>query len=133
MLGSEQLRTYLINFSRSLIYSTALPEHAVALISESYRLFPSMDAERKHLQQLIAIFQNTRLRYEKLLSVTPIQGIVVPGNEAVKALAGKLQEEGFDIRPILYPTVPEGKERLRIVMHAYNSEKELQHLLTLLT
>jgi len=133
VLGSEQLRTYLINFSRSLIYSTALPEHAVAMIGESYRLFPAMHAERKHLEQLIDIFQQASLRFEKLISSTPIQGIVVPGNQAVKNLAANLQQEGFDIRPILYPTVPEGKERLRIVMHAYNTVEELQRLLTFLT
>ncbi len=133
ILGSEQLRTYLVNFSRSLIYSTALPEHAVAMIGESYRLFPVMHAARKQLEQLIHVFQNTILRYEKLSSFTPIQGIVVPGNREVKALADRLQQEGFDVRPILYPTVPEGKERLRIVMHAYNTMEELHRLLTFLT
>ena len=132
VLGSERLKTYLINFSRSLLYTTALPEHAVALIGESYRLFPAMDAERKHLTELIHIFQHTTIRYNRLPSSTPIQGIVVPGNREVKALAEKLQQAGFDVRPILYPTVPEGKERLRIVIHAYNTEKELQQLLGLL-
>lgn len=132
VLGSERLKTYLVNFSRSLIYSTALPAHAVAMIAESYRLFPDMHTERKHLEQLIDIFQNTKIRYEKLLSTTPIQGIVVPGNEEVKVVAGILQKEGFDIRPILYPTVPEEKERLRIVMHAYNTEDDLKRLLNFL-
>lgn len=133
VLGSEQLRSYLINFSRSLIYSTALPEHAVAMIAESYRLFPAMHVQRKQLEQLIDIFQHTTIRYEKLSSSTPIQGIVVPGNKAVKELAASLQQEGFDVRPILYPTVPDGKERLRIVMHAYNTVEELRRLLNLLT
>lgn len=132
VLGSARLRTYLINFSRSLIYSTALPEHAVAMIGASYRLFPAMYDERQKLEQLITVFQQANLRYEKLLSSTPIQGIVVPGNERVKLLANQLQQEGFDIRPILYPTVPEGKERLRIVMHAYNTPEELERLLNFL-
>jgi len=132
VLGSEQLKTYLINFSRSLIYSTALPEHAVGMIAESYRLFPAMHAERQQLKRLIDLFQHTDIAYEKLVSFTPIQGIVVPGNQAVKALAGRLQQQGFDVRPILCPTVPEGKERLRMVMHAYNTEEELLRLLHLL-
>jgi 8-amino-7-oxononanoate synthase len=133
VLGSERVRTYLINFSRSLIYSTALPEHAVAMIRESYRLFPEMHAERQYLHELIDIFQQKKLRYEKLVSFTPIQGIVVPGNQAVKELAGVLQQQGFDIRPILYPTVPAGKERLRIVLHAYNTREQLVDLLAFLT
>jgi 8-amino-7-oxononanoate synthase len=129
VLGSEQLRTYLINFARSLMYSTALPEHAVAMIQQSYNLFPSMDQERKHLRDLIDLFQSASIRYEKLVSQTPIQGIIVPGNKEVKLLAEQLQQKNFDVRPILYPTVPEGKERLRIVLHSFNTSEELIDLL----
>lgn len=128
VLGSEQLRTYLINFARSLVYSTALPEHAVAMIRKSYDLFPFMQEERKQLQKLIELFQSAQSRYDKLVSETPIQGIIVPGNTAVKELAKLLQELDFDIRPILYPTVPEGKERLRIILHAFNEEEDVLKL-----
>ena len=130
VLGSEQLRTYLINFARSLMYSTSLPEHAIAMISRSYDLFPKMKEEREYLTHLIQLFQSATFRYEKLMSHTPIQGVVVPGNNAVKELAKKLQSHQFDIRPILYPTVPEGKERLRIVLHSFNTIEELQALIT---
>ncbi len=132
VLGSEQLRTYLINFARSLMYSTALPEHAVALISKSYDLFPKMREERHHLEFLIQLFQPAALRYEKLISQTPIQAVVVPGNMAVKALAKELQSHQFDIRPILYPTVPEGKERLRIVLHSFNTGDQIEALIKVL-
>lgn len=132
VLGSEQLRTYLINFARSLMYSTSLPEHAIAMISRSYDVFPTMNKEREHLKNLIRSFQSSMLRYEKLISDTPIQGVVVPGNTAVKVLAEQLQAHQFDIRPILYPTVPEGKERLRIVLHSFNTMDELQTLIALL-
>lgn len=129
VLGSEQLRTYLINFSRSLMYSTSLPEHAIAMISKSYDVFPTMKQERQHLEDLIRYFQSSSLRYDKLISHTPIQGVVVPGNAAVKALAEQLQAYQFDIRPILYPTVPEGKERLRIVLHSFNTTEQVQTLI----
>ncbi len=129
VLGSEQLRTYLINFSRSLMYSTSLPEHAIAMISKSYDVFPTMNQERQHLEDLIRYFQSSSLRYDKLISHTPIQGVVVPGNAAVKALAEQLQAYQFDIRPILYPTVPEGKERLRIVLHSFNTTEQVQTLI----
>jgi 8-amino-7-oxononanoate synthase len=72
------------------------------------------------------------LAFEKLDSRTPIQGVVVPGNEAIKALAERLQAAGLDIRPILYPTVPKGSERLRIVLHAYNTMEEMDRLIGLL-
>lgn len=132
VLGSNQLKDYLINFSRSLIYSTALPPHAVATISKSYQTFPAMHSQRDYLQQLIQQFQLANIRYEKFESFTPIQILLVPGNEAVKQLANQLQENGLDVRAILYPTVPKGQERLRIVLHSFNTEQELQQLIQLL-
>ncbi|HEX6429494.1 MAG TPA: 8-amino-7-oxononanoate synthase [Niastella sp.] len=129
ILGSERLRNYLVNFSRSFIYSTALPEASVAAIRCAYGLFPGMHAERTHLQQLINTFQQATSDWEKLISDTPIQIVIIPGNDAVKKVAGVLQAAGLDVRAILYPTVPVGKERLRIVLHAFNSMPELQQVL----
>lgn len=130
--GSHRLKSYLINFTRSFIYSTALPEIAVAAIDASYKTFPFMQAERDWLNQLITMFQSSSVAYEKMISATPIQGVIVKGNEEVKQLAAKLQQNGFDVRPILYPTVAKGKERLRIVLHAYNTAQELSQLIALL-
>jgi 8-amino-7-oxononanoate synthase len=129
VLGSHQLRDYLINFARSFMYSTALPEHAVAVIQASYQTFPKMMNERNHLQKLVNLFQSSVLSFEKLSSQTPIQIIIVPGNDAIKVLSEKLQQNNLDVRPILYPSVPKGKERLRIVLHAFNTESEVQLLL----
>jgi 8-amino-7-oxononanoate synthase len=114
------------------MYSTSLPPHTIEIIKKSYQTFPSMTQERLHLQQLIQQFQSANIGYEKLISTTLIQAVVVPGNQKVKLLAKKLQENNFDVRPILYPTVPKGKERLRIVLHAFNSEKQLDQLIELL-
>jgi 8-amino-7-oxononanoate synthase len=130
--GSKRLRDYLINFTRSFIYSTALPEVTVAAIQASYHVFPGMYEERNLLKKLIETFQSSNLAYEKIISNTPIQAIIVPGNDEVKTVAAKLQQQGFDVRPILYPTVPKGKERLRIVLHAFNTEEQLQQLIKLL-
>jgi 8-amino-7-oxononanoate synthase len=132
VLGSNALRDYLVNFARSFVFSTSLPEHSVAFIESSYEIFPAMHKERSHLQQLVQQFRLATMRYEKLLSGTPIQAVIIPGNEAVRAVAEQLQREGFDVRPILYPTVPKGKERLRIVLHAFNTQEELDQLTTLL-
>jgi 8-amino-7-oxononanoate synthase len=129
VLGSARLRDWLINFSRPFIYTTALPPSSIAAIRASYELFPQLHAERECLRQLIARFQQASLRYERLESTTPIQVVIVPGNVAVKKLAEQLQTAGLDVRPILYPTVPIGGERLRIVLHAFNSVEETDALI----
>jgi|SRR5579871_1441417 len=125
VLGSEKLRDYLINFSRAFIYTTSLPEASVAAIQEAYRIFPGLDFERNHLQQLIVQFQNSEIAFEKFKSTTPIQVVIIPGNEEVKRIAHQLQENNFDVRPIVYPTVPKGSERLRIVLHSFNISEEI--------
>jgi 8-amino-7-oxononanoate synthase len=65
-------------------------------------------------------------------SKSAIQCAILPGNEKVKSIATQLQQQGFDVKPILSPTVPEGQERLRICLHSYNSESEISRVLELL-
>ncbi len=132
VLGSNQLRDYLINFAKSFIYSTSLSEHEVAYIKSSYETFPKMNDERKHLQNLIEIFQSSNINHQKFISQTPIQIVIVEGNEKVKKLADNSQKNNLDVRAILYPTVPKGLERLRIVLHSFNTEQEVQQLIRLL-
>lgn len=131
ILGSSQLRDYLINFARSFIYTTALPFHALLAIESAYHLLPYSKEQRLRLQQHIAFFreQSQHLPFEKLNSQSPIQGIVITGNEAAKTIAQKLESKGYYAKAILSPTVPAGKERLRICLHVFNTQEEISDLL----
>ncbi len=132
VLGSKKLKEFLINFARPFIYSTALPPVEIAAVAASYKLFPTLVKERKHLDELINIFKKNDLQYEVIKSDTPIQGVIIPENKAVKKVASFLQENNFDVRAILYPTVPLGRERLRIVLHSFNTIDELTKLIAVL-
>jgi 8-amino-7-oxononanoate synthase len=132
-VGSQKLKDYLINFSRSFIYTTALPEQAVAAIHATYNTFPFLNEERKKLKVLTDHFQQSATRFEKLLSFSAIQVVIVPGNDAVKNIAQQLQQNNLDVRPVLYPTVPLGKERLRIVLHAFNTLQQVEQLIKILS
>ena len=132
VLGSDQLKQYLINFSRQFIYSTALPPTSVAAISASYQIFPSMEKEREHIKKLVSIFTGANLSCKILPSHTPIQIAIIPGNDKVKRVAKAFRENNIDIRAILYPTVPKGQERLRIVLHAFNNEEEVENVIKIL-
>jgi 8-amino-7-oxononanoate synthase len=129
VVGSAALRDYLVNFSRPFIYTTAAPPSALQAIAAAYKAFPAMQEQRLQLGTLCHHFQNTPIAHEKLPSPTPIQGVMVPGNEAARQLAAAIQSAGIDVRAILYPTVPKGSERLRIVLHAFNTREELGLLL----
>ncbi|KIC95032.1 aminotransferase class I/II-fold pyridoxal phosphate-dependent enzyme [Flavihumibacter solisilvae] len=130
--GSRLLKDYLVNFSRSFIYTTALPLTAVAAIRHAYDIIPTMSAERGRISTLVDLFRESPMRYQVLDSDTPIQGVLTGGNEEARSVSARLAEEGFDVRPILYPTVPKGSERLRIILHAFNTVADTQKLISCL-
>ena len=132
ILGSTTLKQYLVNFSRAFIYTTALPEVAIEHVLQSYKIFPHLIEERKNLGTLVDVFQSLSFKHQKLNSSTPIQGIIIPGNEMARAAAEMLQLNKFDIRAILYPSVPKGMERLRIVLHSFNTVEQIIQLEDLL-
>jgi 8-amino-7-oxononanoate synthase len=129
VLGSTALRNYLINFCRPFIYSTAIPPASVAAIRVSYKIFPGMYKERESLGYLISLFDHPGFKK----SITPIQCFIKPGNDKVKVLARELMKNNLDARPILYPTVPLGEERLRITLHSFNSMEETRKLISILS
>ncbi len=63
-----------------------------------------------------------------LKSESAIQTILISGNKKARNAALQLQSKGFDVKAILSPTVAEGKERLRICLHTYNSDQEITTL-----
>ncbi len=136
ILGSNDLREYLINFSRSFIYTTGLSPHAVANILIAYQ---HLNADKKTIDELkenIIHFNQEKnilsLKPIFIRSKSAIQCAIIPGNEKVKNIALQIQHEGFDVKAILSPTVPEGQERLRFCLHSYNSKTEISQVLNLL-
>ena len=45
-----------------------------------------------------------------------------------RELASFCQRAGFVVRAIMPPTIPEGKERVRVCLHAGNTEEEIDSL-----
>ena len=137
ILGSQKLVDYLINFTRSFIYTTGLSPHSVATILVGYQ---HLETEKEALKQLrenvIHFNQEINILGLKQLFVrskSAIQSAIIPGNQKVKSIAHQLQEKGFDVKAILSPTVAEGQERLRFCLHSYNSKDEISEVLGLLS
>ncbi len=132
VLGAELLRNFLINFSRSFIYTTALPLKSLVAINQSYQLLQTCEKDILKLKTLIQFFKTTISNYKHIHLIesnSPIQCIIVSGNEEVKKLATHIEKTGFDVRPILNPTVAKGKERLRICIHSFNTKEEIKRLI----
>ena len=148
ILGRVALKEYLINFARSFIYTTALPPHSVATILASYQYLKNKPKiaglnpkhvegpEIKKLKQNIEFFKAeivaNKLQSFFVESNSAIQSCIIAGNEKVKNAAVKLESGGYYVKPILSPTVPKGKERLRFCLHSFNSREEISGVLKIL-
>ena len=136
VLGSQELKSYLVNFARSFIYTTGLSPHSVASILVAYQHLEKEKSTLEKLKNNSIHFNQEKMRLGLkplfVYSKSAIQCAIIPGNERVKSIANQLQKNGFDVKPILSPTVPEGQERLRFCLHSYNSEKEISNCLELL-
>lgn len=137
VLGSSELKSYLVNFARSFIYTTGLSPHSVATILVGYHHLEKDKNALELLKENIVFFNQVK----KMLYLNPlfirsksaIQSAIIPGNEKVKNIASSLQQNGFDVKAILSPTVPEGQERLRFCIHNFNSKEEISSLMACLS
>jgi 8-amino-7-oxononanoate synthase len=128
ILCSQILKDFLINYCRPFIFSTALPVQSLVAVDCAYDLLQRDSLRMQKLHHIIKLFKSEMRRSPGttlLLSDSPIQSVVYPGNERVKAVARALQQQGMDVRPIMSPTVPIGLERIRICLHSFNTEEEV--------
>jgi 8-amino-7-oxononanoate synthase len=137
ILGSQELKDYLVNFARSFIYTTGLSPHSVATILITYQYLELERQTINRLRENIIHFNQEKnilgLKPMFVRSKSAIQSAIIPGNQNVKSIAKQIQEKGFDVKAILSPTIPEGQERLRFCLHSYNSKDEISEVLRLLS
>lgn len=130
VLGPNELRSYLVNFARPFIYSTALSLHSQERIEFAVNQVAQMDTEREKLfgniHHFKALIEESQITC--LASNSPIQSLLIPGNSEARSIAERIQEKGFAVKAILSPTVPKGHERIRICLHSFNSIEEINEL-----
>ncbi len=132
VVGSEALRNYLINFARSFIYTTALPDHSLQAILSAYKLLIETD-QIKTLQENISYFYSKINAKKKFIkSHSPIQSLIVGNNKLADELENKLSEKNIYAKAIKSPTVKEGTERVRFCIHAFNTKEEIDLLMDVL-
>lgn len=130
--GSRVLIDWLINRARSFIFSTAPPPAVAWAAREAVRLVESEEGESLR-QQLWSRVNRVK---EAVVSAgwtlpavqSPILPILVGNEEAALKLASRLQDEGFLIPAIRYPTVPRGEARLRLTVNASHTIEQIERL-----
>lgn len=145
-------KQYLCNYGYPFIYSTALPLHSIVAIRCAYetmttnhkgsqlrkKVFRRVHLFRSLLRALcdspFKIQQRRRVVY-LLPSESPIQAIMIPGNQSCTEFCTHLfalSKGSIRLFPIKSPTVPIGQERVRIILHAHNTDEQVKWLCNLI-
>ena len=127
--GRKELIEYLINYSRSFIFSTALSPADIGAALEALRIIHDdssvVDTLRKNTVYMAHKLQAMGIDCD---DETPIFPIVVGENDRALTLARELEERGIIITAIRPPTVPVGESRLRMTVTAAHSKEQLDYV-----
>lgn len=125
--GHDVLINYLINKSRPLIFSTALPEINVAfsycMITE---IIPNLKRERKELLLTAQKLRQSLLENGlETMGESHIVPVILGDNETAVKVSKELIKNGYYLLPIRHPTVAKGSSRVRISLRADISYDEI--------
>jgi 8-amino-7-oxononanoate synthase len=131
VLGSSELISYLVNFARPFIYTTALPLSDYQIIK--YQIQRNDIRERQIMLHDNLKYFRDRLNVKTRSEMnSPIQVFQYPSKKSVIEVAERLIDQGIYTKPIFSPTVPLGEERIRLCFHSFNERGEIDLLLEIL-
>ena len=128
--GAAPMIEWLVQRSRTYIYSTALPPMAAAVAAAALDLVDGEPGLVASLRSRVSEFTAACAASGVTLapSITAIQPIVVGGTRDALAAAARLHERGFLVPAIRPPTVPEGTSRLRVSLSAAHTRADVESL-----
>jgi 8-amino-7-oxononanoate synthase len=127
------LKDFLVNRCRQFIFATAPSPLLAASVRAALGIVAVADDRRAALAQRVArAREGLRLATGAEPSPTQVQPVIVGSDARALTLAGRLQAQGYDIRAIRPPTVPQGASRLRISLTLNPSEEEIDAMIALL-
>jgi 8-amino-7-oxononanoate synthase len=130
LLAPRLMRDYLVNRARPFIYATAPSPLMAAAVRAALDIAHRDPSRRERLASLVAFAGHA---FERRCGITPsgshIQPVILGADERALSVARALVAEGFDVRAVRPPTVPEGTARLRISLTLNAGEDATARLL----
>ena len=128
--GDETLIETLIQNARTYIYTTATPPLLAHALLTSLQIILAEEWRRERLRALIVQLREGLAAAPWMLmsSDTPIQPLLVGGNDEALALSASLAAAGLLVPAIRPPTVPQGTARLRISLSADHEAADVERL-----
>jgi 8-amino-7-oxononanoate synthase len=128
--GDETLIETLIQNARTYIYTTATPPLLAHALLTSLQIIATEEWRRERLRALIVQLRTGLVSapWTLMSSDTPIQPLLVGGNNEALGLSAKLAAAGLLVPAIRPPTVPQGTARLRISLSADHEAADVARL-----
>jgi 8-amino-7-oxononanoate synthase len=127
VITNSILREYLINKTRTLIYTTALPPVIVNWNIYTLKNFPYFNEKRIKLQDIADKLRSSLGKSGiKTAGASQIVPAIIGDKEKTIQMSEELQKNGFLLFPIRPPTVPYGTSRIRISLTANIDWEDIQ-------
>jgi len=129
--GSRELIDFLYHRARPFLFSTGHPPSVIATCQAAFTLLDSLEGEKliKKLWSNTKFFQRRlkKLGFSTGATQTPITPIHVGEGAKAFEFSRRLYDAGVYIPAVGFPTVPEGKARLRAMVTATHKRADLEH------
>lgn len=121
------VKDWLLHRARPLLFSTALPPAATAATIESVKLLMESEEHTNKLWDNATFFKKAmkELGFDIGHSQTPITPVMIGEEAKTMAFSKALLEAGVFVSGIVFPTVPKGKGRLRVMISASHTKEDL--------
>ncbi|HEY8396038.1 MAG TPA: glycine C-acetyltransferase [Bacilli bacterium] len=125
------VKEWLLHRARPLLFSTALPPAATAATIEAVKILMESD------EYTVKLWENARyfkaglksLGFDIGRSETPITPVMIGEEAKTMQFSRELLEEGVFVSGIVYPTVPKGTGRCRVMLSASHTKEDLDFAL----
>lgn len=125
--GRKVMKQYLSLRARPLLFSTNLPPAVVGALIEALKMMRESDTFTQQLWENSAYFkaEMNQAGFDIGHSESPITPVMLFDEALTVKTSKRLAELGVYVSPIIFPTVPKGKARLRVMVSAAHTQAQL--------
>jgi len=127
--SKNETKTWLSHRARPLLFSTALPPAATAAANESVKMLMESTEFTDKLWSNAKYFKEKlgTLGFDTGKSETPITPVIIGSEAKTMEFSKALLDEGVYVSGIVFPTVPKGTGRLRVMISASHTLEDLDY------
>ena len=131
--GRADIIDAILQFSRTAIYTTALPAACAAAALAALQIVQEQPWRRQHVLSLASQLQQQLISHAILPSQSAIRSIMIPDSKAMMLAYQALLDSGIVVGAMRPPTVPVKTSRLRLGVCAAHSSQHVEQLIELLS